>query len=404
MRKRILFVDDDALVLKGLERSLRSLRGDWDMAFVQDGAEALSRLDEAIFDVVVSDLQMPGMNGVELLSRVKALHPSIVRMALSGQADQETAFRCLEVAHQYLSKPCDPGLLKARIRQAGTLGRGLPEGLGGELAGLTDHLPVLPPAYQRLNAVPDSELAESEELGRLLENDAGMGARLQQAMNPRTFSPALNRWNPTQAVANLGAGNVRSLLLAQGFFEQMGALGTSSLIRDAVWTHSLGVAAGARSILKLEGVPECEADEAFLAGLLHDAGILVLASLFGYRYQEVVAAAVTEGVEVEEVERRTFGATHSGVGAHLLGLWHLPERVVEASAWHHGPSWSGQTTFGPLTAVHAADTIGAKTGEHPVFERTFVDNYHLLVVGKQDRLHVWQGALDRAFSGAGETR
>ncbi|HEX9010868.1 MAG TPA: HDOD domain-containing protein [Holophagaceae bacterium] len=404
MRKRILFVDDDALVLKGLERSLRSLRGDWDMAFVQEGAEALSRLDEGAFDVVVSDLQMPGMSGVELLSRVKARYPSVVRMALSGQADRETAFRCLEVAHQYLSKPCDPGLLKARIRQAGTLGRGLPRPLSGELAGLTDHLPVLPPAYQRLKVAADSGLGEAEELERVLEEHPEMGVRLLQTVNSGISGPSPDVRGPNQAAARLGMGNVRALILAHGLFEQMGDLGTPSLIREAVWAHSLGVAAGARAIMELEGVPGCEADEAFLAGLLHDAGILVLASMFGHRYEEVLAAAVTEGVEVEEVERRTFGATHSGVGAHLLGLWRLPERVVEAVAWHHGPSWSGQTAFGPLTAVHAADTIGAKTGEHPVFERTFVDNYHLLVVGKQDRLHVWRGALNGAVPGTGETR
>lgn len=404
MRKRILFVDDDALVLKGLERSLRSLKGEWDMAFVQEGAEALSRLGEGAFDVVVSDLQMPGMNGVELLSRVKALYPSIVRMALSGQADRETAYRCLEVAHQYLSKPCDPGLLKARIHQAGTLGKGLPRPLGGEMASLTDHLPVPSPAYQRLKAIPDSDPAWADDLAHVFEDSPGVRVRLRQAMSAGLFRPVPAAWDPDQAVACLGAENVRSIVLAHGLFERMGALGTPSLTREEIWAHSLGVAVGARAIMQMEGASEAEADEAFLAGLVHDAGILVLASKYGRRYEEVVAAAVAEGVEVEEIERRTFGATHSGVGAHLLGLWQLPVRVVEAAAWHHGPSWSGQTVFGPLTAVHAADTLGVKSGEHPVFARTFVDNYHLLVVGKQDRLHVWLGGLDGALPRTGETR
>lgn len=404
MKKRILFVDDDALVLKGLERSLRSLRGEWDMAFAQDGAEALVRLGEAEYDVVVSDLQMPGMNGVELLSRVKVLYPSAVRMALSGQADRETAFRCLEVAHQYLSKPCDPGLLKARIHQAGTLGRGLPERRTGELAGLTDRLPGPSEACRRMEAPLNSDSAGTGAMECLVEADLGLTARLLHVANSGLFGPARQVLEPAQAVAFLGPGRTRALALAHGLFEQMGTLETPSLTREQVWAHSLGVAVGAGTIAWMEGASGVETDEAFLSGLLHDVGILVLASRYGREYEEVVQAAVAEGVEVEEVERRAFGATHSGVGAHLLGLWGLPDRVVEAAAWHHGPSWSGQTAFGPLTAVHAADVLGAGTGGHPVFERAFMDNYHLLVVGKQDHLHVWRGALGRGASGTGEMR
>jgi len=404
MRKRILFVDDDALILKGLERSMRSLRGDWDMAFACGGMEALDLLKEAQYDVVVSDLQMPGINGVELLSRVKSLYPSSVRMALSGQADQQTALQCLEVAHQYLSKPCDPRLLKARIHQAGTLGQGLPGERTRDLANLIDHLPALPALYSRLKEALDSDQAGTDVLGRIIGQDPGMTARLLQVANSGFFGQERRIIDPVQAVTRLGSENVRSLVLAHGLFDQMGSLGTRTLTHEQVWAHSLGVAAGARAIARMEGAAGPEADEAFTAGLLHDAGILVLASKFGRAYEEVVQGAIAEQVEVEEVERRTFGATHSGVGACLLGLWGLPERVIEAAAWHHNPSWSGQTAFGPLTAVHVADALGTGAGGHPVFERGFVDNYHLLVVGKQDRLHVWKGALEWAALGTGEPR
>jgi YesN/AraC family two-component response regulator len=80
---RILFVDDEPNVLAGLKRMLYSLRNEWDMTFVSSGAEALQCLSESPFDVLVTDVRMPGMNGVELLEQVVNLHPGVIRIVLS---------------------------------------------------------------------------------------------------------------------------------------------------------------------------------------------------------------------------------------------------------------------------------------------------------------------------------
>jgi len=64
---RILFVDDEPNVLAGLKRMLYSLRNEWDMKFVTSGAEALQCLSESPFEVLVTDVRMPEMNGIELL-------------------------------------------------------------------------------------------------------------------------------------------------------------------------------------------------------------------------------------------------------------------------------------------------------------------------------------------------
>ena len=85
--KRILFVDDEEMVLQGLQRMLRSLRREWDMTFVESGAKALELMAEQPFDVVVSDMLMPGMTGAELLNEVMKRYPRTVRLILSGHAD-----------------------------------------------------------------------------------------------------------------------------------------------------------------------------------------------------------------------------------------------------------------------------------------------------------------------------
>src|SRR6185436_15709778 len=111
-------VDDEALVLQGLQRMLRPWRNEWEMEFVDSGARALERMAQAPFDVVVSDMRMPGMSGAELLGEVMKRHPKTIRLILSGHADQQAILNCIGSTHQYLSKPCEPEMLKAAVMRA----------------------------------------------------------------------------------------------------------------------------------------------------------------------------------------------------------------------------------------------------------------------------------------------
>ena len=116
--RRVLFVDDERSVLDGLSRMLRSARHEWTMAFADSGLEALVLLAKTPFDVVVTDMRMPGMDGAELLEHVRDRHPHSVRIVLSGQADRDALRRAVGVTHRYLSKPCDPEQLKAAVTRA----------------------------------------------------------------------------------------------------------------------------------------------------------------------------------------------------------------------------------------------------------------------------------------------
>ena len=116
--KRILFVDDEPLVLQGLRRTLRAQRHVWDMEFADNAGQALDRMAQVRFDVIVSDMCMPGMNGAQLLAEVMRRHPRTVRIILSGYADKELMLQCIGSTHHYLSKPCDPDALKAVVERA----------------------------------------------------------------------------------------------------------------------------------------------------------------------------------------------------------------------------------------------------------------------------------------------
>ncbi|MBI4817543.1 MAG: response regulator [Deltaproteobacteria bacterium] len=117
MKKRILFVDDERNVLEGLRFRLRQRRQVWEMVFVESGRVALEVLAREPFDIVVSDMKMPGMDGAELLQRVRDEFPTVSRVVLSGHAEESVVIRALATAHEFLSKPCDPGLLESVLEK-----------------------------------------------------------------------------------------------------------------------------------------------------------------------------------------------------------------------------------------------------------------------------------------------
>jgi DNA-binding NtrC family response regulator len=110
--KNVLFVDDDAMVLRALERTLRSARKDWRMVFALGPSAALATLEAESFDAVVSDLGMAGMDGAEVLARVRAKQPKAVRILLSGDVGAAMA-RAKAVADEILTKPCGASDLTA---------------------------------------------------------------------------------------------------------------------------------------------------------------------------------------------------------------------------------------------------------------------------------------------------
>ena len=150
MKTKILFVDDEANILAGLRRMLRSQRDQWSMHFASSGEEALSKMQAESFDVVVSDMRMPGMDGAELLTRVSKLYPNTVRLVLSGQSEHERIFRAIGPAHQFMAKPCEPQVLIDTIRRACDLQGQLSSESLTQLVSQLSHLPSLPTTYREV--------------------------------------------------------------------------------------------------------------------------------------------------------------------------------------------------------------------------------------------------------------
>src|SRR5208282_4709061 len=94
-KTRILFVDDEPLTLEMLQVTLETMSGEWEMSFASSGASAFELMAKEPFDVVVSDMRMPGMTGAQLLNEVMKTYPGTVRLILSGYAENDQVMKCV---------------------------------------------------------------------------------------------------------------------------------------------------------------------------------------------------------------------------------------------------------------------------------------------------------------------
>src|SRR5262249_27195695 len=129
-------------------------------------------------------------------------------------------------------------------------------------------------------------------------------------------------------------------------------------------------------------------DQCFLAGLLHDIGRIVLADGLPVEYSKVWNLARQNHLPLWQVEQTEFGATHADVGAYLLGLWGLPNPIVEAVALHHCPSRCIAPGFSPLTAVHVANAFAREKDK--TVGSVGIDHEYLAKSGLDNRLQNWR--------------
>jgi len=386
-KQQILFVDDEPNVLQGLRRMLHPLRHEWEMAFAGSGPEALEHLEHTPCDVVVSDMRMPGMDGPQLLAHINLQYPHIVRLVLSGHSDREMVLRSVRPAHQYLAKPCDAMTLKAMITRACALHVLLGNAALRRLVSGMTTLPSLPALYLQVQAAIQDPQVSVGKVGEVIGQDMGMTAKILQLVNSAFFGLQRPITTPTEAVRLLGLDTIKALVLSVHIFIHCDMAMLRALSLHTLWQHSLAIGACAKRIIETEGGDPSMADEAFTAGLLHDVGKLVL----GTNLPELYVAACTLAQEQDltdwEGERVTYGATHTEVGAYLLGLWGLPDPLVEALAYHHCPSACPTRALSPLMAVHVANALGDEN-ETPKHTGS-VDLRYLEEIGLDDRLAHW---------------
>jgi HD-like signal output (HDOD) protein len=351
---RILFADDEPPVLDGLRTRLHRQSSRWKMVFVESGSRALTELEREPFDVIVTDMRMPGMDGAELLQIASERWPQTVRIVLSGYAEPEQALRLVPVAHQYLSKPCDAQRLVGAIDRCLELQTLLPSLELRALVGRVRTLPVVPRIHVALCAAASAENINIGDIAELVATDPITAAKTLQLANSAFFRLARPLISIDQAVRYLGAAAIRTLVGSAPVFSAWPERGPVSFINfDELRMHAHTVATAARALAG----PGAMSDESELVGLLHDIGYWLLAQECPAQLATAVQLARDEHIPLSEAETRILGASHAHIGAYLLGIWGLPSTIVNAVAQHHTPERGSQPKFDSLAALALAHTL-----------------------------------------------
>ncbi len=395
-KKRILFVDDEPRVLEALRDLLRRYRNKWDMVFVTSGEQALVETERSHFDVVVSDMRMPKMDGAELLHRLQKTKPHIVRIVLSGYSELEAAMRAVPVAHQFLAKPIEPRKLESVIERACNLQALLQNEEIRSLASKLNNLPSVPKLYADLNRILASEKASTEQVARLVEQDPAMCAKILQLVNSSFFGFPQKIKSVRSAIAYIGTNMLKNLALSAGIFRPGEAHAPSAAFLEALQAHSMFVAALSTKLLQEKD--DLKVEDAFIAGILHDLGKLVLAVELREEYALLLKDDQDAKFSISEAERQVFRVSHAEIGAYVIGIWGLPYPIVEAVAYHHSPSLIAPEGRGLLDAVFIADCLFYETsGQNPAkaeFYSNQLDAYLEAMNGK-GFYPTWKGLADQ---------
>jgi HD-like signal output (HDOD) protein/CheY-like chemotaxis protein len=387
-RRRLLFVDDESLVLQGLRRTLRQMRDEWDMTFVEGGEQALEALAREPYDAIISDMKMPRIDGAQLLEQVLQRYPEVVRIVLSGQASGEAILRSIGPTHQYLSKPCDPHELQLRLTQAFAMRDLLRNPAVRAVVSGLKSIPSLPGLYHQILAELRSDDVSLERIAKIVSTDAGMTAKILQLANSAFMGVRYSVSNPTQAVSLIGTEMVRALVLSVHVFSQFeDARGVASYWKS-LWEHSMSVACLAKRIAVSEKCPKQLVDDSFTAGVLHEIGKLVLLAQMPNEYAAILAVVAERPGTLSAEERARFGCTHADLGAYLISIWGLPHSLIHAVAYHDCPSQTVEGQFSLLTSVHAADAI-VSANAAPICRDVELDAKYLQTVGLSGRESTW---------------
>jgi putative nucleotidyltransferase with HDIG domain len=402
MTPHILFVDDETEVLEGLRVRLRQRRKEWKMSFAQGGRDALALMEKTPVDILVSDLRMPEMDGATLLERVRQAYPSTSRLVLSGHGEETMVMRAMACSHDFLPKPCPPGLLESTLERISALQALIQDPVLKAAVGRIGSLPSQPAVYTQLMTALSSERTTPEAVAAILLADGALCAQLLHIVNSSYFRLSRPIVKVEEAVLYLGLATVRQLALVAEVFRETGErvvhLGARVTV---VQEHSLFTATIASAILS----GHQRRDLAFVAALLHDVGKLIIASELPERDAMIQERVAGSHLPMVEAERQLFGTTHAELGGYLLALWQLPFQVVEAVANHHRPRAMKPRQLDVLLAVHVADYLAheyqAKHTGEALGPWAQLDLPLLQELGLAEKLNEWRSLVGEHASRRG---
>ena len=351
--KHVVFVDDERRILEGLRRMLRPMRRHWCMDFAESGPEALGLLDDRSYDLVVSDMRMPRMDGREFLVRCRREHPQADRYVLSGHMEAEDALEAIRFAHQFLTKPCEASTIRNVLSRADDRRSRLPDAEFRIALGAIDTVPLPCDMFVEIERLLSDPNVDPARVAVAVRTQPLFVARLLQLVNSAFVGLPRPVLNVQEAIEAIGIRTLHHLVVDVGIVRVAAPTAARHFRFDDHGRHSVLVGKVARAVVDDPN----RATEAFTAGLLHDVGRTLLAIHRPEAFDRCHEEALRTGRDTAAVEREILRFDHARVGSYLLELWGLPATVTEAVARHHDPDPPAQPADPVVDAVRGAEAL-----------------------------------------------
>ena len=350
MKLSILIVNDEPKLITGLKSNFSLQQKDWELIFVNDDIEAAEKLETEKIDVIISDISLDRIDGTKLLKKVRERYPHIIRIVLSRYANDHMALRNSRVVHQSIAKPTTPEIIVNTIEKAHKLRNQLKDSELLSLINTIDVLPSLPDIYLKLEEEINSKSSSIEKLGKIISTDAAITSKILHLANSAFFGLPQRISNITQALNFLGINIIQSLVLTIKLFNAMDSRTPNAAIYKSLWNHSNKVAFMAKQLASSANLSKIDNEDTYLGGLLHDIGKIIL-------LEKIEGIKIGADLSFKEYENRFNNITHADIGAYLLGLWGIPDSIVEAVAYHHSTENISINNISPSTLVRLANKI-----------------------------------------------
>ena len=334
-KQKILIVDDEELVLKSLKREF--MDADFETILAGSAKEGLDILEKTSVDVVITDVMMPEMDGLEFLEIVRDTYPGITRIILSGFVEEAMVISAItrRIATSYLTKPWVTKSFRKNIEQTLQLRKTLEDQALLSLISRIDNLPTLPMIYQEFEQAVAKDLSVKKIAG-IVQEDVSISTRLLQVVNSAYYGQGKIS-SIDRAIMALGLKFVKDIVFTVSLIEQMNWTPDQNQHLEQIFLHSSLVSYAIKALYETAFGKKLE-DIYASAGITHDIGRLILLQFFPERYEEVFAYQ-KENPKKDfytcEIDLGYANMTHCELGAYFLNWWNLPDTNIKLALFHH---------------------------------------------------------------------
>ncbi|MCD8139417.1 MAG: HDOD domain-containing protein [Planctomycetaceae bacterium] len=225
---------------------------------------------------------------------------------------------------------------------------------------LVTDLPTLPVVVARITNQIANPSTNAADIGRLIERDQALTSKVLRLVNSAYYGFPKQIKSIQHAVVILGFNKVKTIVITASVFGAFKADHGSGIDLRRFWQHSLGVAIASKVAAEQIGVGHV-AEDAFIGGLLHDIGKVVMDQYQPNIYGPIVKYANDKGILLLEAEKEVMGLDHTTVGQWVLERWRLPASIVNMVGDHHSPNTTTERRE-LVTAIHLGDIFARALG------------------------------------------